>query len=344
MLLTCDDVWFGGWRGPSTLVVTGGRVEFGGPVVPAPSAASEPEAHIPGVVLAPFTDSHVHLGLVDAGALIAGGIGRVVDLGWDPEVAGTWPSLTRDPASAWPEVSVAGPLLTAPNGYPSRSGWAPDTASVAVAAPDDADGVVDGVARAAASLVKIALNTDAGPVWDDATLDAVVAAAHARGLPVVAHAQGLGQVRRAARAGVDALAHTPFSERLDDDLIADLARSMTWISTLDIHRGTAAQDIAVDNLARFHRLGGAVLYGTDLGNGALPPGLDGREIAALAAAGLGLDDVVRALTPGSGETGFDTRLVTWLPARPTRLEDLARAAVLSPPALLSLADEQELAE
>jgi hypothetical protein len=53
-----------------------------------------------------------------------------------------------------------------------------------------------------------------------------------------------------------------------------------WVSTLDIHGyGTpsADQDRAVDNLARFRAAGGRVLYGTDLGNGPLPPTLNLRE-------------------------------------------------------------------
>ncbi|ARC56104.1 hypothetical protein AS850_03320 [Frondihabitans sp. 762G35] len=306
MLLSCDDAWFGGWRGPSILRLESGRLTWGGP------DDGSAEAHLDGVVLAPFTDSHVHLGLVDARALLAGGIGRVVDLGWDPAVARTWPETARaDPT--WPEVSIAGGLLGAPGGYPSRAPWAPAEAAVPVATPDDADSSVRAMQEAGASVVKITLNSDAGPVLDDETLDAVVAAAHARNLPVVAHAQGIGQVRRAGRARVDALAHAPFSERLDDDLLDDLARTMTWISTLDIHghgRYGAAYETAVDNVARFHARGGRVAYGTDLGNGDLPTGLNGREIAGLAEAGLGLADILGALTPGSGHPAFDTRVVT----------------------------------
>ena len=59
---------------------------------------------------------------------------------------------------------------------------------------------------------------------------------------------------------------------------------MAWMSTLDIHgygEGGAAFEIAADNLARFSARGGTVLYGTDLGNGPLPAGLNGRELAAL---------------------------------------------------------------
>jgi hypothetical protein len=341
MLLSCDDAWFGDWRGPSLLRLEGGRLSYAGPAS-AGSGTDLPDdlgvpGHVRGAVLAPFTDSHVHVGLVDAATLRRNGIGRVVDLGWDPAVAEAWPARGSDPESDWPEVSIVGGLHGAPGGYPLRSGWAPPEAAVPIARAEDAADAAARAGRAGASLLKITLNTDAGPVWDDETLAAVVRAAHDARLPVVAHAQGLGQARRAARAGVDALAHTPWTERLDDDLLDDIAPRMAWMSTLDIHghgRRGEAFGIAVDNLARFALRGGTVLYGTDLGNGPLPEGLNGRELAALVDAGLDLTRILRALTPGSGDEGFDTRLVTWLPARPQSAADLAAAHVDSLPDLV----------
>jgi hypothetical protein len=340
MLLTCDDAWFGGWQGPSILRIEAGRLTYAGRNDDRDRV--EADGHVPATVVAPFTDSHVHLGLIDPGALVGQGIGRVVDLGWDPALSTTWPTLGRAPDSGWPEVSTSGGLLCAPGGYPSRSGWAPPAAALAVADRDDACTTLDRLQDRGASVAKITLNSDVGPVWDDDLLSAVVEEAHRRGLPVVAHAQGVGQTRRAARAGVDALAHTPFSERLDDDLLSDVARHMTWISTLDIHgygaRG-AAFETALDNLTRFHAQGGRVLYGTDLGNGPLPVGLNGREVAALAEAGLGLDAILHALTPGSGESGFDTRLVSFFAGpRPRGVADLAGVRVIDLPELARLAD------
>lgn len=340
MLLSCDDAWFGEWRGRSQLLIERGRISYAGPAGPAGPADpansdSTPaiDGHVPGAVLAPFTDSHVHLGLVDPAALRAGGIGRVVDLGWDPSVAAAWPARGDDPDGDWPEVSISGGLHGAPGGYPSRAGWAPPAAAVPIAAADDAALAVRRAQDGGSRLLKITLASDVGPVWDDDLLVRVVDEAHSLGLPVVAHAQGIGQARRAARARVDALAHTPWTERLDDDLLDDLARSMAWISTLDIHghgRGGTDFDTAVDNLARFAASGGTVLYGTDLGNGPLPVGLNGRELAALEGAGLDVLAILRSLTPGSGDPGFDTRLVTWLPERPAHTADLARAVVQSP--------------
>jgi len=240
-----------------------------------------------------FLDAHVHLTLIDPSTLLSGGIGRVLDLGGLR--AATMPDM--------PEAAYANQFLTAPGGYPARQPWVPPGSVCTVATREDAASAVDRQVAAGASVVKVTLNSEAGPVLADDVLEAIVARAHTHGLSVVAHAEGSGQAHRAYAAGVDMLAHTPFSERLDNELVTAMAGPMTWISTLDIHghgRRTAEFDLASDNLARFHAAGGRVLYGTDLGNGPLPVGLNPREIAALLGAGLSPDDVIEALTNDAG--------------------------------------------
>jgi imidazolonepropionase-like amidohydrolase len=135
-----------------------------------------------------------------------------------------------------------------------------------------------------AAAIKVALNADAGPTPSDAELATLVGAAHRRELPVTAHVQGRGQAERAVGAGVDELAHTPWSERLSDELVAAAARTSRIVSTLDIHSfGEVTPDLktACDNLARFRAAGGTVVYGTDLGNGSIPPGIHVREALLL---------------------------------------------------------------
>ena len=284
-------------------------------------------------VLPGFLDAHVHLALIDPARLAVGGIGRVLDLGgWAPaEGAGS----AGSPASL-PQVQFAGQFLGAPGGYPSRQAWAPAGSSCAVAAPADAAEAVHRQAIAGASVIKVTLNSAAGPVLAADTLAAIVAAAHARMLPVAAHTEGAGQASAAFDAGVDLLAHTPFSEPLPEKLLTAMADRMTWISTLDVHGwGDHAEafGVASDNLARFHTAGGRVLYGTDLGNGPLPVGLNRREIEALLACGLTPDDVLAALTadfpsraPAHRAAGPEAagHRVTVIPGdRPTDARDLA---------------------
>jgi len=285
------------------------------------------------VQLPGFLDAHVHLALIDPAGLAAGGISRVLDLGgWTPGSAGDAGPAADDA----PEARFAGQFLGAPGGYPSRQAWAPAGSACAVAGPTDAAAAVARQAAAGASVIKVTLNSAAGPVLAADTLAAIVAAAHDRMLPVTAHTEGAGQASAAFDAGVDLLAHTPFSEPLPEKLLTAMAGRMTWISTLDIHGWgdpSRAFGVASDNLARFHAAGGRVLYGTDLGNGPLPVGLNRREIEALLACGLTPDEVLAALTadfpsrtPAHRAAGPDAagHRVTVIPGdRPADPRDLA---------------------
>jgi len=114
----------------------------------------------------------------------------------------------------------------------------------------------------------------------------------------VAHAEGAGQTQRVARLGAARLAHAPFTERLGDDEIAQQVASVSWISTLAIHNADSAErTTAVDNVRRFHAAGGTVLYGTDMGNGPTPVGLNAAEIASLRDTGITGTALLRALAP-----------------------------------------------
>ncbi|PNW09966.1 hypothetical protein C1632_06135 [Microbacterium testaceum] len=249
-----------------------------------------------GSALPAFVDHHVHLHLIDSGSLARRGIAAVVDLGGDPA------ALARRPEGL-PRIAFAGAFLTVPGGYPDGRSWAPRSvvryvtdASWHPGVYDGARTAVDEQADAGAKVIKVALHADAGPVLTDEALAAVVASATERGLPVVAHAQGPGQVDRAIAAGVSVLAHTPFDAPVSRRTLARaVAAGQAWISTLDIHRG-ADRERAIANLRAFAARGGRVLYGTDLGNGSLPLGVNRRELLALIEAGVRGDALVAALT------------------------------------------------
>lgn len=322
--VTVDELWWGGWRGPTTLAIDGDRLvqQTASPSTTAttPTTPTPPPPatlHLPVTLLPRLIDHHVHLGLTDPAALLAGGITDAHDLGWVPEIAAGWPEQAagwREQAAGWrqqatgrrrhddprmPRVTIAGALLSCVGGYPSRSGWAPRGATVELASTAEAAAAVAAQLGFGASVIKLTLNSDAGPVPSDALAAAVVAAAHTTGVPVAVHAQGVGQAERALNAGADILAHSPFSERLDERVLARMARAgMVWLSTLDIHgwgRPNAAHEVAVDNVRRFVAARGEVRYGTDLGNGPLPVGVNVRELAALARAGLDRDALVRSM-------------------------------------------------
>ncbi|WP_187250264.1 hydrolase [Microbacterium sp. 4-7] len=280
-----------------------------------------------GVVIGGFTDHHVHLQLIDHTLLASSTLGRVVDLGADPAViealsrassphdsgdlrhtipdsadvrrvdAGM-PEFRRTDAPHRVQVDFAGAFLTPVGGYPSDRAWAPTGSFREITDAETARAAVTAMADAGASCIKVASNATAGPVFDDDLFRTIVDAASARGLSVVAHAEGPGQAQRAARLGAARLAHAPFTERLADDEIARQAASVSWISTLAIHDADSEERAtAVDNVRRFHAAGGMVLYGTDMGNGPTPVGLNPAELAALREAGIAGDDLLRALAP-----------------------------------------------
>ena len=226
-------------------------------------------------------DHHVHLGLVDWRALVGSPLGEVHDLGWDPS------EIDRIGDALAPDVCVrrVGPFHTAPGGYPSGRSWAPAASIVTIESPDDATHAVAAAAARGAHGIKIALNA-AMPLLTDAALRALIDGAHGAGLRALVHAEGPGQAERAIAAGADVLVHTPWTEALGEESLRRAAGSgMVWISTLAIHEG-AALETALDNARRYLAFGGSIVYGTDMGNGDLPVGLNAREVQLLGRAGL----------------------------------------------------------
>jgi len=302
-------IWYGRAYGASVLRVEGGVVTRIEPAPPDASAAAV--TAMPGII-----DSHVHLGLVDHGALAGGPVVEVHDLGWAPDEI----AALRDHPPAGVTVRAAGPFHTAPGGYPSGRPWAPPAVVRVVASASDARRAVNDALAFGCDIFKVALHSGM-PLLDDEVLQRLVGAAHDAGLPVAVHAEGPGQAARAIDAGADLLAHAPWTERVPDDALAR-GSSAAWCSTLAIHSG-AELATAADNIRRFRALGGQVRYGTDMGNGPTPAGVNETEILALGAAGLEGDELLAALSgPPPGPMPVGRLLVS-----PRPLPATARDAV-----------------
>jgi imidazolonepropionase-like amidohydrolase len=267
-------------------------------------------------------DRHVHIELSDPSAVLAGGVTAVRDLAWPVERIFALADASEMPSFEGPLIRAAGPMLTGPGGYPTQDPWAPPGTGREVKGTDDATSAVEELARLGAAAIKISLNAEAGPTPSDAALSAICDAAHVSDLPVTAHAQGKGQVERALGAGVDELAHTPWT-RLSDDVLQTAAIRLRIVSTLDIlsfGRDTPEIRIALDNLRRFHVAGGEIVYGTDLGNGEIPPGIHEREARLMREAGMEPEEVLEAMVRAPLEPGAPADLVA-LGSSP--LDDLA---------------------
>lgn len=244
-----------------------------------------------------FIDAHVHIGFYDASDVLAGGVTTVRDLGWPPDRIDEILAATRSPGYDGPSIVAAGPMLTAPGGYPSRAAWAPRGTAREITGPADARAAVAEVADRGYCIVKIALNPPVGPVLDPDTLSAIVEAAHARGLKVTGHIHGVDELHKAIAAGIDELAHMLMSdEPIPGSTIERMvAMGVAIVPTLSVFSGSALRT-AITNLRAFREAGGRVIYGTDLGNEGPKPGIDPSEVRGMSDAGMDGREIVRSAT------------------------------------------------
>lgn len=252
------------------------------------------------ILLVPgFIDAHVHIEFFEPRSLLDGGITTARDLGWPPERIFALAEASRQEDFAGPEVIAAGPMLTAPGGYPTRAGWAPPGTGLEVATPQDAATAVAALAPKA-TVIKVALNPPVGPTLEPTTLRAIIQEAHSKGLKTTGHVYGLRELEKALDAGLDELAHMLMSTKKIPDRLIDriVKQGMRVVPTLSIRTGRD-QRIAIDNLRRFIAAGGRVIYGTDLGNGGPEPGIDRREVSAMSEAGMSTLDIIRSATVDS---------------------------------------------
>ena len=255
----------------------------------APEGAQTLDAK--GLFLVPAViDAHVHLSVAGelqkvAEAELKAGVAAVLDLGEPERLLQGLPGLRPL------RVLFAGPLLTAPKGYPTQS-WGKDGYGAELASVDDAKAAVERLAAQGVSMVKLAFDGRFA-LLDPAVAKAATAAAHRKGLKVAAHALEVKMVRRALEARVDVLAHTPV-EPLPDDLVREIgARKLHVVSTLKAFGGSAG---AIANLMKLAAAGATVVYGTDLGNAGTAPGVDAGELALLGKAGLSPAAILGAAT------------------------------------------------
>lgn len=270
---------------------------------------------VPGIV-----DAHVHLSF-DALAVsrqrpsgFATGLVGVRDLGSPPRLAYGWQTgHRRRPPVETPFVAVAGPVLTAPGGYPSQ-GWGADCSQF-VTSTDQARSVVRQLASDGVDLIKVALESLDGTaaVIEPKILLAIVESAHRLGLPVIAHALTDDMVRRALDSEVDELAHIP-TGRLSDRTIGRMADAgMSVTSTLQTFFSAGLGPEAAANGIDLVAAGVRIRYGTDLGNAGTRTGVDPRELDRIADLGLGRLGALRAATQyaatAPGMKGLTGRLV-----------------------------------
>lgn len=284
--------------GDATILIDGERVEAVAPSAQMPVPSGWRVVDVTGQTVAPgFIDAHVHIGFADPAEVVARGVTTVRDLGWPPDDIFPLAAGSRAAGSAGPEIVAAGPILTAPAGYPTRAAWAPEGTGLEVADPGAARAAVDSIAERGATVIKIALNPPVGPTFEPHMLRAIVAAAETHGLKVTGHIYGLDELEKALDAGVHELAHMLMSdETIPETVLRRMVdQGVVVVPTLSVRFGHD-RATAIENLAGFRALGGTIVYGTDLGNEGPGPGIERAEVAAMAEAGMSALDIIRSAT------------------------------------------------
>jgi imidazolonepropionase-like amidohydrolase len=195
-------------------------------------------------------------------------------------------------------ILKAGPLVTTPGGYPIPV-WGPQAALVVEGAAD-ARRKTQMLVRRGAAVIKLALAPGYGRgILSVDEVRAIVEEAHAHDVPVTAHADGIGGVTHVIDGGIDDLAHVA-CESLGDELLRRLvADRIEVVATLFVMIGFCGS--ALDNARRFVALGGTLLYGSDVGNAGVPPGIVVAELRLMRQAGLTPEQVLAAATSRPGE-------------------------------------------
>ncbi len=317
--------------GPATVLIDGGTivgVETRAADAPAVVTDLGDVTVLPGLI-----DTHLHLCfdastdvvhpllhdgddvLLDrmtrhARAVLTAGVTTARDLGDRRFLSLALRDRLRADLSAGPELQVSGPPLTRTNGHCWFLGGAADTveqlrAQVRIRAERSCD------------VVKImvtggVLTPGFGPhesQFDLRQLRAVVGEAHARSLPVVAHAHGPEGIRDSVAAGVDSVEHCTWWTADGVDVDWEAARHMAATgtlvgATLGQLSGFAVPPVLLQRQNAYYRtvitlmeLGVRVVCGTDGGVGpAKPHNVLPHAVIELVDRGVPFDDALATVT------------------------------------------------
>ena len=219
-----------------------------------------------GTILPGLFDAHVHLvsdsglgSLERAGSLHATAVDSIIEQSLRQHAArgvttvrdlgdvGYRTLACRDsPRAGLPRIKAAGPPLTVPGGHCHYLGGV-------VAGPDDIRAAVREHEQRGVDVIKVmasggmtTVGTDPfGVQFDAADLRTLVDAAHAVGLPVLAHAHSLKGIRHALAAGVDGIEHftglTESGISVPDEVLEAVAEAGVFVDpTLGFDRDALA--------------------------------------------------------------------------------------------------------
>ena len=288
-----------------------------GPVIAAVEPGGtidEPDArmvrHRGATLLPGLIDAHVHLrGIGDLEELARWGVTTALDMGsWPPALIGELrqAGFTDVRSTGAGAIGPGSPLAKIP-GRPADS---------IVTQPEDGRRFVAARVAEGVDYIKVIVDPPGRGGPDQATVTAIVQAAHDARRIVVAHASNTGAVATAQAAGADVLTHAPLDAALDEAAVAEVVRSQrTSVPTLVMMEGVAANAPvpgldyrhARDSVAALYRAGVPIVLGTDANQS---PGVPAnvpygesvhRELELLVGAGLTPAEALHAATGAAAD-------------------------------------------
>jgi imidazolonepropionase-like amidohydrolase len=302
----------------ATILIHDGKIAAVGPNVAVPKGATKLTC-ADCFVFAGFWNSHVHFtepkwatAATESAPVLTrelqemlthSGFTTVVDLASDIRSTSALRRRIESGKVLGPRIYTAGSGLYPPNGIPYYLSDLPPKIRALLPQPStaaEAAAIVEKNIAAGAEVLKLFTGSYVSPDHiKPMPLDvarAAVSVAHAKHQLAFAHPSNLEGVRIALESGVDVLAHAPDTvEGVDDALLADLiAHHMSMIPTLKLF---SAEDSILRIraiVAKFHQLGGSLMFGTDTG---FVTDYDmSEEYQQLAVADLSFKDVLAMLT------------------------------------------------
>jgi imidazolonepropionase-like amidohydrolase len=287
-------------REPSTIVLDGGLICKADDIEDAETVDCQGCVLLPGLI-----DAHVHLhGEENLVQLASHGITTALDMANDLKTYG--PLRAREGLT---DVRSALTAATSPGSNHSKMfARVGIPESELVSNPEDAQQFVARRVSEGSDYIKIIADVP-GP--DQASLNALVAAAHSLGKLTIAHAARYTPCQMAQEAGVDVLTHAPIDKAFEkadiDRMVADkriIVPTLILMQTLlkVVRRPGADYSFARETVRAMYHAGVPILAGTDANKA---PGLPWNvahgdslhhELELLVDAGLSTVDALRAAT------------------------------------------------
>lgn len=240
----------------TTLCFSREQITFVGTEAPAEVLQGATVIDVQGATVMPgLIDTHVHVSATDAPpwrfrrpdpqhnlqAWLWSGITTVFDMGGDPEALAKLAGATANGEIPGPQIFFSHEPITAEGGHPIPAieallpwplGKLLASLVPTLSTPSEADALVERMQQRGAQYIKVIHDSlpPGAPRLDRERLQALVDAAHRRGLKVVVHIGSNQDALDAVEAGADHLAHGVYNQPVDPRLVQLLSERHVTVS------------------------------------------------------------------------------------------------------------------